>query len=172
MGTVPTARTFVAGETETAAYLNSVSQAVNFILDPPRCRAYPSAATSVANVTYVAIPLDTEVYDTDNIHATTNNTRFTCQTAGLYLVVAQMAFATSSAGVRLLQVRLNGSANPVVSVELVPTTMTTSIQGVGEVQMNVGDYIELYAYQSSGGALNVNSGVISTFLDCRWVARS
>ena len=45
------------------------------------------------------------------------------------------------------------------------------INGAGEASaLNVDDYLELFAWQNSGGALALNSGPSETVMSVRWVA--
>jgi hypothetical protein len=125
----------------------------------PAARVYHSANQSIANTTDVALAFNSERFDTDMIHdVTVNNTRLTCKTAGKYLIVAQARFALNATGFRRLQLKVNGSAtiaqfnvaaSSADATELIVTTLW---------EMAVNDYVEVLAYQTSGGALNIEQG--------------
>lgn len=123
-------------------------------------RAYNDASISVANTTWVALTFNSERFDTDGIHSTATNTgRLTCRTKGIYAISGTFDFAANGTGQRRTHIRLNGSTyiagdtcegNASLSAILNPST---------QYSLGVGDYVELMAYQNSGGALNVsNSG--------------
>ena len=123
-------------------------------------RVYSDANMSIADNTWTSVTFNQERWDTDTIHDnSTNNTRLTCKTAGLYIIVGNLLFDTSANGYRGMAFLLNGityigrvSANP-------------RNGGTGQYhcffsantiyQLAVNDYVELQAYQNSGGALNL-----------------
>ena len=124
-------------------------------------RVYHSAAQLIANVTFTALAFNAERFDTDAVHdVATNNTRLTCKTAGKYLIGANVAFAPATGGaLREAYLRLNGG-NAIAYDRRPP-------QGAagGGVFLNphavwdlaVNDYVEVFVYQDSGGALNVEA---------------
>jgi hypothetical protein len=122
-------------------------------------RAYNSAAISVPNATITAITLDSERDDTDSIHSTSSNTsRLTCNTAGKYDIKGQIEYPANATGVRGIGIRLNGTT--IINLAKVPavsSTETISLPVATDYNLAVGDYVELVAYQTSGGALNANA---------------
>jgi hypothetical protein len=130
-----------------------------------RARAFKSAAVqSLANNTLAAITLDAEVYDNDAIHDNaTNNSRLTCKTAGVYSIVGQVNFDTNTVNVRVAFIYLNGSAIA-AQYAVDPNGAGARVQVAAQYQLAVNDYIELYGYQLSGGALNVMNGTGLTWL--------
>lgn len=63
------------------------------IMKYPACRVYNNANISIPNATYTALQFNSEDFDTDNMHDnTTNNTRLTCKTAGIYLITGSVSF--------------------------------------------------------------------------------
>lgn len=154
--------------------------ALSFLLSPPRCGVYQTAAgTFTTSGTFYAVGFDTEAYDTDSMHSTSSNTsRLTATTSGLYTVLAQIAFASNATGIRSVDVRKNAAGNP-ASGTLLLSERATAVSGVVttvpvafDVQLAAGDYIELFGAQTSGGSLNSSAGVNSTFAYMRWVASS
>jgi hypothetical protein len=132
------------------------------LYSPPAARVYHNASQSVANITLTALALNSERFDTDTMHDTaTNNSRLTCKTAGLYEIKGCAAFATSAVGnVRALQIRLNGVTDLGVQYgHPIGGGALSSIITVSTLyELAVNDYVQLMAYQDSGGALNVLSG--------------
>lgn len=118
-------------------------------------RVYNSANQSIANAGVGdVITFNTEVFDNDAIHDNvTNNSRLTCKTAGLYVIYATVIFASNPTGVRAVDIRLNGTSN--IGENQVAAGSNVLTVSVGTLYpLIVGDYIEVVAYQSSGGALN------------------
>ena len=119
-------------------------------------RVYSDTAQSFANGATDALAFNQERFDTDAIHDnSTNNTRLTCKTAGVYVIsgTIQWAFETSATH-RRLAITHNGNYIDFVSHDESPATghkMTiTTIW-----KMAVNDYVELKARQNSGSALSV-----------------
>lgn len=183
MATLPVPRTWVANENVTATILNSttgVKGPLEFLLSPPRCGAYQTASTNMATSGVGAVLLfDTELYDTDSIHSTSTNTsRFTAATAGLYRVHGSIGFAANATGYRSVNIRKNAAGasggGTSVGVFRVPATATLStlVPFACSVQLAVGDYVEVFGAQASGGALATDPGVGNTTLFIEWVANS
>lgn len=119
-----------------------------------------ATTTSISNATYTAFTCDTEDYDTDGFHDnSTNNSRITIPSGkgGYYQISGKIAFAANSSGIRVAGIYKNGS---LVGGFTTPSISGSSINYPFLVTMNlaVGDYVELYVYQDSGGALNLFSG--------------
>jgi hypothetical protein len=130
------------------------------------CSLWKSANQSVANNTNTAITFDSESFDTDGFHSTSSNTsRVTIPAgkAGYYLITGTLSWAANATGGRWCYLRKNGS---MVSAIAVPYAMQgSSASGVWTAgafshigNFAVSDYIELFAEQGSGGALNINGG--------------
>lgn len=118
-------------------------------------RVYNSANISVANNTVQALTFDSERYDTDSIHSTSSNTsRLVAPFAGTYLIAGTMRFASNATGIRAVQLRLNGGTL-IGSVVTPPTSGDViDLNVVTVYALAASDYVELCAYQTSGGALN------------------
>lgn len=169
MATVPSQSTVAVNQPITAALWNDdVRDAINFLLSPPQCRAYANTGTSLPNATFTAVALDGEDGDSDAMHSTsTNNSRVTAVTAGLYLLHGQVGHdAVNTTGYRTMAIRLNGSAVIAYSDRAVPAGATIpSFTGTSCLyQLSAGDYVELIAYQSSGGSNPSSAGRAWTFL--------
>lgn len=99
-----------------------------------------------------------DIYDNANMHSpSVTNTRVTIGTTGWYLLFGFVKYAASATGVRELYFRLTRAAVPAYlqiavagpAIASVPTMMSI----VGPFELAAADYIELVAYQGSGGAL-------------------
>ncbi|MCX5239840.1 hypothetical protein OG824_32025 [Streptomyces prunicolor] len=140
----------------------------------PRFKGYASSAQSLATGTAdIPLTLDTEDYDSDNGHSTSTNTsRYTIQVAGTYLLLGTAAIATSATGNRKLGINVNG-ANARGGVVQAPGFASNSwCGGVSTSQaLSVGDYVELVAWQNSGGALNTSATTgFGPTLMCQWIS--
>lgn len=175
MATLPSFRTWVAGEIVTAAYMNSnVRDAGNFFLSWPVFEGRQTVAQSIGNGTPTALSLDTEDIDTDNGHSTvTNTSRYTPATAGRFQLSGGVGWASNATGYRTGELWKNGSVLngggtvlPAVNgaQSRFPTrTLTTTANGST-------DYFELWVNQNSGGALlTAVGGIDQSTLSVRMV---
>lgn len=151
-----TIQTLNVGDILTAACMTQVRNNDEFLIDPPVCVVFNSAATILTTAVTLYLAADSEVSDNAAMHSTvTNNTRITATVAGRYLLIGTVDFATHATGERDVRFRVNGTTN-------VPTSkgapnpsgsQSTTVTGVRMIQMAVGDYVECGATQRSGGAL-------------------
>jgi hypothetical protein len=119
---------------------------------------YQSAAQSIAPSTVTALAMDSAVVDSYGGHSNvTNNSRYTAQVAGYYLVIGQVGYTANANGNRLIELHKNGGATLPLGqgVGLAPTTSNNAANQVcALVLLAAGDYVEAYTYQTSGGALS------------------
>lgn len=175
MATLPSFRTWVAGEIVTAAYMNTnVRDAGNFFVAVPIAELRQATLQSVANSTFVALSFDVSDLDTDSGHSnTTNNTRYTGKTAGWFQVSGSAVFATNATGARGTLWAKNGTAATSAGTLLASSggAFNTWVPAkVKHIQLNgTTDYIELQGFQSSGGALNTVVNNDTSGMSVRWV---
>lgn len=171
MGTIPTTPTFTAGEKLTAAKLEQVCDAIDFWALTPRCYVYQTAATALTTGVYGLLGFDTEVFDVvqsgdspshDN---TTDNSRVYIRTTGKYEISGQVQFVSNPTGQRRCMVRKNaagasggGTGLGEFIDDASASTETALVIPTLEVPLTAGDYLEVFARQSSGGNLNTNVG--------------
>ena len=141
----------------------------------PHCRVYNSAAISLAtsNVDQ-ALTFNSERYDVGGCHSTASNTgRITIPSGegGKYLITGHVEIASNATGDRQLSIRLNGST-AIAAQRVGANASSVTIQSLSVVYaLAAGDYVELWALQSSGGALNVTaSGNYSPEFTAMWLA--
>lgn len=125
-------------------------------------KAYHSTTQSINTGTWTAVLFDTEDFDTDAIHSTASNTsRFTVPSgkAGKWMFTSSLFFAANSTGVRGADFWKNGSSAGREYVQ-VQSTSASSMAILTQAVFNlaVADYIEIAAFQNSGGSLNLNAG--------------
>lgn len=130
-----------------------------WVQPPPACRVYNDAAISIPDNTVTLLTFNQERYDTANIHSTASNTgRLTAPITGIYDIFGHIAYAANSTGTREILIRLNGATYIAVHDETGPSATLTHQQSIStHWLLNAGDYVELIAYQNSGGSLNVTS---------------
>jgi hypothetical protein len=189
LGTVPITPTFTAGQKLTSANLNQMSSVLSYLSTPPQCSAYQSAAQSPANTAWTVVTLDAELFDVANNYDggsdspmhdnVTNSSRIYVRTPGKYEISGQVVFSSNATGSRQASIRINSNSD---------TTLATGSEAIGNKQSAVsglatsvpfpvvivplvaGDYIELFAWQNSGGALALTTGQSQTYMRLKWVA--
>lgn len=120
---------------------------------------FRTTTQSINSAAFTAISFDSEEYDTDGYHeGVTNPTRLTVPATGVYLVTGSFGWSTASATGSQILIRSNGTNY--LSNSAIPTghvsnagSMTTS----RIVALSATDYVELIAWQNSGGALLVQT---------------
>lgn len=123
--------------------------------NPPMVRARTTTAQSIPNATETVVTFDLEDYDTDNMHSIVTNTgRITFNTAGVYLITAHITYVTGgSTGAREAFIRKNASGE-YLALGNQQSATGSYISLAAQAKFMVGDFVELRANQSSGGALN------------------
>lgn len=185
MGTVPSPPTFAAGEKPTAAKMNQIRDLFNFLTASPRVMSYQNASTTTFGTsgTYGLVGFDADVFDVvmagdaESHNVTTNNSRFVCQTAGKYRIGGQLTFVTNATGIRAIQIRLNSAGSPTGGTQLDAASgpamsgFATIVSATPfEYPLNVGDYLEMFGQQTSGGSLASQAGLQASFMWMEWVA--
>jgi hypothetical protein len=129
-------------------------------------RAYNSAVQSITDNTSTALTFDSEEFDSDTFHSTSSNTSRMTIPAGLggkYILTASAYFSGFDAdGTRLMFFKKNGS-------ELRGESRIGPASNSGQtpnptvvVDLNAGDYVEVWVYQNSGAAMDVGHGSSTT----------
>lgn len=150
-----------AGATLPAAWGDTVRDDLEWLArNKPHCRVYNSAAQSIPDVTHTAITFDTERVDVGGLHSTVSNTsRITVPSGGdgWYSIGGGLEYAAvNTTGIRQAEIKLNGST--IIAIQQVPAANIVQQCNVSCFwQLAAGDYVELVAFQSSGGALNVDA---------------
>jgi hypothetical protein len=119
-------------------------------------RVYNSADIACADNVVVTLTFDSERYDTDTIHSTVSNTsRLTATTAGKYDIKGSISYTAAASGVRLARILLNGATVIANETRASASAADATAMTVATVyDLAAGDYVELQAYQNSGGSLN------------------
>jgi hypothetical protein len=167
------------GDVLTATNFNNVLTNVGNYRVPPACRVFRAAAgTHTSTGNFQAITFDTQSLDTeepsDNMWVVGSATRITFKTAGVYQVGGIATFAFNTSGFRAAVIRLNGTTDiarhdqgsapaAAINVGLLPHTLYS---------FAVNDYIELLAFQSSGGNLAYSVGTDQLNLYAAWAGQA
>lgn len=138
------------------------------------CFVNTTGTTSVTNNTFTAIAFAAEVNDTNGFHDnTTNNTRVTVPSgqAGYYRLTGGGEWDTNTTNERILVFRLNGGTEyGWIRANVGANNGGFSQQVVAPpIYLAVADYIELYAYQTSGTTRTIGGNNTRTFLSIELV---
>jgi hypothetical protein len=158
MASPPSVRTWVTGETVTAADMNdNISDVLSFLLAPPVFQGRATSTQSVGNSSSTAVLLNAEDVDSAGGHSlVTNTSRYTFVYPGWYRGGGGVSYAANATGTRAAELFVNaaiingGSTMLAAFASVTCRVPTRSMLFYG----NVGDYLELDAFQNSGGALN------------------
>ena len=125
------------------------------------CGVKKTSDQSINDSTATVISWNSENFDTDTMHDNaSNNTRITVPAGkgGYYLLTGSIAFNSNGTGNRVVRFYKNGSDLRWVATIAAANTGNFTIVPFSQVfNLSAADYIELYAFQSSGGALSVMS---------------
>ncbi len=144
---------YFEGSTGNFRLVNKISQSTAI-----GCRAYHNAAQSINDATWTALAFNSERFDNDGIHdPATNNSRLTCVTAGVYLIVGMVQFASNNTGFRGVGIRRGGTQYIAVQTQTATQNNVHQFSISAIYDMAATNYVELMVYQNSGGSLNVDT---------------
>jgi hypothetical protein len=122
-----------------------------------RTRVYNTAAIVLTTGVAKVLTFDSERWDTALMHSTSVNTsRLTAPIFGLYAGTGYVRFGASAVGIRELSVAVNGATTIAIQDLTALAAGVTIMQINWEYELSAGDYVELVAFQNSGGNLNVD----------------
>lgn len=141
----------------------------------PRCLAFNNTTQSLTNATDTALTFNTESYNVGALHSTgTNPTRFTVPTGGdgLYFIKGTYVPAAASGDARAF-LRKNGTTALEGTAQrgVLNASFQVTFQCATLVVLAATDYVELIAYQSSGGALNTGDAAAPAFMNAMFVVK-
>jgi hypothetical protein len=116
-----------------------------------------NSSVTATNNTVTVIPFDTEAYDTDGFHSTaTNTSRMTIPTGkgGKYICTGKFRWDTNTTGTRFITFVINGTDQDYNNLQPYAASPYSTHTAVFSLADN--DYIEIAAYQDSGGSRTVN----------------
>lgn len=119
-------------------------------------RIYAST-TSIPNTGVLTlIQMSTVSHDTHGATSTGASTRFTAPVTGYYRVAAMAEWgAAVSGGLSSLEIYKNGSSVSQIFIRTGAYTQYDTMQGADTIQMNAGDYVNIYARQGGSGSVSL-----------------
>jgi hypothetical protein len=152
-GTTTVTATAVAGTTTLTLPAATATLAIN----GPAFSAYRGASSqSISNATNTKVQINTEEFDTASCFDPTTNFRFTPTTAGYYQVSGNVNYDPAATGKFFCAIYKNGTEyKGGTSVPFVATQFLTGAVSAVVYLNGSTDYVELYTFQSSGGALTL-----------------
>jgi hypothetical protein len=154
---------WTSGSTMSSVLLNGstgIAGPLNFLANPPVWRVHETLTTSISTSAPTAIPLGARGGgDADNYSGwSASGHAYTIQRPGLYLVHGRVAWASSTSGTsRMAGVAVNGTIywGPGYYAVYNAGTISTKTQ---VFSLQAGDTIQLYGWQNTGSALDLDSG--------------
>ena len=125
----------------------------------PAFSAYQSSAQSISHNSFTKVQFQTENFDTNSNFDNTTNYRYTPTVAGYYFVDARVSFNSLSQN-SFSQILKNGGSES-NSPTAIPWAGISNSQSTASVLVYMNgstDYLEVWAYQASGGALSLIVG--------------
>lgn len=148
-------------------------------LNPPRCHLKRTVAQAISSGGSAEVVVwDEETTDPTGMHSP-SGTRITIATPGLYSIRGSAFFETSGTGLRIVSIRVNAAGSPTGGGLLVQSppyavqSFACPVAATAEAYLDAGDYIEMFAYQTSGGDLDIradSTGYLN-YLAARWVGQ-
>lgn len=127
--------------------------------------AYANTATTLASTANTKVTFDVEEYDTNNAFS---SSRFTAPVAGYYQINASVFYAATVTGA-LLTVYKNDAQYKCGNYDT--ASVGTPIVNVNTiVDLNVGDYVEIQAYNGNGSTAPTQVGSAYTYFNGALVA--
>lgn len=131
-----------------------------------KANVYNSGTQSISNSSWTTVAFNAENFDTGNMHDnSTNNSRLTIpvNAAGVYLIGTNVQFAANATGIRGIRFKYTSSGTQTFGENYVNAVSGGNPTFTGStmlVSLLASSYVELEVFQSSGGALDLQSACI------------
>jgi hypothetical protein len=180
MAVVPGTHTFINALRDSSEDNTYVRDPLLFLFKRPMARLRQVVAQSLTNGVPTALTFT--VHDVDQDWAggaghsdSVNTSRYTANYAGWYQVSGGVSFVANATGARGCYWAVNGSLSLGVEDIGAPTPGGATHGQPARTELlylNVGDYVELWALQISGGALNtaVGGSATGSTMNVLWVS--
>ena len=117
-------------------------------------RVYTTQVLTVSNAAHYVIPFDLELFDTNSIHSSDQQT-MTCNTSGIYVINGAVRFASVLTGTRMVGIWINGVIVASQRIQAL-TPASAGLVNVSTIWMlNNGDAVTLRAWQDSGISIQI-----------------
>lgn len=127
-------------------------------ISPNICQVTGTATQTITSASYQALNWNQNFIDFAGLHNTSlNNNLIYVKSPGWYRVSAQIEFEANATGKRALRFTKNGNIIDRTTVQLVANSEILTLSTNTVVFLSSGDNIAVWAFQNSGGNLNVNS---------------
>lgn len=163
MAVVPDTHDFAGGVVTTSEDNTYIRDPIRFLLNRPRAELRQTVFQTLTTGVTAAVTFDVEDVDADPSgaggHSTSANTsRYTAVYAGWYLCGGGVGFAANVTGQRAAVWAVNGTLlNGAQIMEQATSASNNKVPARTKlILLNVGDYVELHALQTSGGNLNTD----------------
>lgn len=154
----PTPYQWQVGDVGSASLLNAqLFNGLTFLLGKPVGQLATTTTQSIPNSAFTGVQFNSSSLDNYAGHSNvTNNSRYTAQVAGTYILSGALIFAANATGFRELTWYRNGiELTNARSVWPNPSGATSGSLYLPAFPVSavIGDYFEMFAFQNSGGAL-------------------
>lgn len=180
MPALPTIPTFTS-DTLPTSKLNELAAATRFLMRPPIVKLRQTVAQTLTTGVNTAITFTTESVDDDvdggGAHDNvTNTSRFTARYPGWYAAAGKVSFNGNATGIRMARFQINGTADDASDILLATAGAGNTHRGPAATileYLNVDDYLEMYAVQTSGGNLAtiVTTGGEQSYMNVWFVSK-
>lgn len=122
-------------------------------------RVNGTGTSNVSNSVVTMVRWNAEEYDTGAYHSTVaSTTRITLPSAGYYHVFALLDFEANATGGRFIDIKLNGGSTVVAAHGALSAGAgdSTKVHCSADQHFAANDFIEVQAYQTSGGARTID----------------
>ncbi len=179
MPSVPPIPDFIEGTIGTLDQLQQLATALDFLYGPPIAKlrqTSPQTLTTGVNTAINWSVADWDENQADTLHWSAGTpSRFVSRYPGKYGVGGGCGFADSGTGWRLVRFAVNG-----ISASGGDTLVPTASGGVTariparyqELYLGIGDYVEMYVTQNTGGNLNTATATDEApMMSIHWISR-
>jgi hypothetical protein len=118
------------------------------------CRVFRSSDQSIPDAALTVVAFDSVRHDPFGMWQSGAPTRLTVKYPGLYLAIANLTFDANTTGQRAVQIRANGTQT-IGNVGGAPVNAMLALACTTLYPLDEGEFLEVYAYQDSGAALNI-----------------
>jgi len=153
--------TWMIDKVASSGFQLPISQLVGYGQTTAAAKVMKNAAQSLTDLTETALTWQTEVFDKPDgsMFDSGASTRLTCRAEGRYIASVLVVFAAAAGGVRDVFITKNGGATRETTTRFASlgAGSATFVTAFTPLDLVVDDYVEAFAYQDSGAAVNVLS---------------
>jgi hypothetical protein len=172
---LPNGANIITGAGDVAEFVSLGSgnwRCVNYQAATILVKAYNSSDISLPTSTFTSMVANTTVYEVggDSHNPSTNNNRLVAPVAGYYLFGATVVYSFHATGQRMIRTRVNDTT--IVgqsSQQAIAISAGTTMNALGMVYLNAGDYLSHLLFQDSGSTLNATS--VAEYSPSMWMMR-